>query len=59
MFKTKWRIVTDKYCGFEVQYKRWWFPLWRQVGGVNTFSTVEAALVFLERVKKKVVYIEP
>lgn len=59
MFKTKYRIVTDKYCGFEVQSKRWWFPLWLQVGGINTFSTLEGALLFLERAKKKVVHIEP
>jgi len=59
MFKTKWRIVTDNYCGFEVQYRWWWFPVWRQAGFVNTFSTVESALSYIERVKRKVVYNVP
>lgn len=34
----KYRIVTDRYAGFEVQAWRWWMPIWLQVG-VNTFRT--------------------
>lgn len=40
--KNEYRIVEDNYAGFEVQIRRWWFPMWRQVG-VNTHSTLERA----------------
>jgi hypothetical protein len=50
MFKTKWRIVTDKYNGYEIQKKFWWFPIWFQVGsydgsliGTNSFTTLDSA----------------
>jgi len=52
--KTKYRIVTDKYAGYEVQRWRWWFPFWLQVG-VNTHLTVEAARQYIKKSQKKVV----
>ncbi len=39
---TKYRIVTDKYQGFEVQKKLWWWPIWIQ-NPVNTHSSLECA----------------
>lgn len=39
----KYRIVTDLYNGFEVQIRRWWFPVWVQAGGPNTHGTLEKA----------------
>jgi hypothetical protein len=51
--KTRYRIVTDEYLGYEVQYKKWWWPFWVQVGYtgglVNTWSTVESAERFARR----------
>jgi hypothetical protein len=41
-FRNRARIVTDLYCGYEVQVWRWWFPFWIQLG-CNTQSTIEAA----------------
>jgi len=45
--KTKYRIVCDNFSGFEVQKKRWWFPVWMQVG-INTHSSIENAKAFIE-----------
>lgn len=54
MFKNKYRIVVDSFCGFEVQIKRWWLPVWLQVG-INTFPTEEGAMQFAKRHANKVV----
>jgi hypothetical protein len=45
-FKPKFRIVEDRFAGFEVQIKRWWFPVWIQCwhyGPFNSFWTMERA----------------
>lgn len=42
-FKTKYRIVTDKYAGFEVQFRFGWWPFWTQCNNINTHKTVELA----------------
>ena len=50
--RNKYRIVTDLYAGYEAQVKRWWLPLWTQVGvdgPTNTFATVAAAEACAER----------
>ena len=38
----KYRIVRDNYLGYEVQ-RRWFLIFWSQLGGINTFSTIESA----------------
>lgn len=44
MFLNKYRIVTDDYCGYEVQIKYWWFPFtWWEAGFTNTHSSIERA----------------
>lgn len=50
MFKNKYRVVQDTYCGFEAQVKFWWFPIfWFQLCGsgrgigVNTSTTLPRA----------------
>jgi hypothetical protein len=45
-FSPEYRIVKDRYCGYEVQKRVWWLPFWRQVGFCNTHSTVEKAEAF-------------
>jgi len=42
IFRTKYRIVTDEYSGYEVQKKFWWWPFWTQ-GETNTHSSIEQA----------------
>lgn len=37
-----YRIVRDRYAGFEVQWWRWWWPFWEQPR-TNTHETVEKA----------------
>ncbi len=39
----QYRIVTDMYCGYEVQVRYWWFPFWRQLANCNSHSSVEKA----------------
>lgn len=57
-FKTKWRVVTDNYCGYEIQKKLWWLPFWFQtnkygkIGGVSTFSTVDEAMKHIQLCSK-------
>lgn len=41
--RAHYRIVTDKYAGFEVQVWRWWWPFWVQAGFTNTHCSVEQA----------------
>lgn len=41
--KNKYRIVRDNYNGYEVQVKRWWFPVWLQAGFANTHKTIKQA----------------
>lgn len=38
----KYRIVTDRYAGYEVQHWRWWCPFWCEPI-TNTHRTVEEA----------------
>lgn len=37
----EYRIVRDSYCGYEVQWKHTWFPIWFSRG--NTHPTIERA----------------
>lgn len=57
-FKTKYRIVTDTYAGYEVQLKFWWLPFYIQ-WKINTHSSPESAEEWLKnRMNKFVKYIE-
>jgi len=42
IFRTRYRIVADSYCGYEVQVRYWWFPIWIQ-DRINTHSSIEKA----------------
>ena len=46
----EYRVVTDRYNGFEVQIRRWWLPIWFQCWRpgyiTNTFCTLEEAETF-------------
>jgi hypothetical protein len=65
MFKTRYRVVTDRYLGFEAQEKHWWWPWWVQCGYRNTHPSIEKALEHVKRykryksfVQKPVMYVE-
>lgn len=47
LFRTRYRIVTDAYNGYECQYKDWWFPFWEQIL-VNSNTSVEEAEEWLK-----------
>jgi len=46
----KYRIVTDRYAGFEVQVRYWWFPVWIQ-SPINTHPSLEDAKQFINKLK--------
>jgi hypothetical protein len=42
--KNKYRIFTDRFFGYEVQVKRWYFPfMWYQFEATNTHTSVKEA----------------
>lgn len=43
MRKTRYRIVRDRWLGYEVQVWRWWWPKWTCAGFSNTHSSIERA----------------
>ncbi len=43
----RYRIVKDRYNGFECQIWRIWFPFWLEMGWVNTHSTLEEAIDYI------------
>ena len=45
----KFRIVTDNYSGYEAQIWRWYWPFWVQIGGINTWRSIEDAKAFIAR----------
>ena len=56
MFKTKYRIVTDTFCGYEAQYKLWWFPFWLQCFYVNSKYTLDDSILVANYHKKGLTY---
>jgi hypothetical protein len=66
-FDTKYRIVRDKYSGYEAQYRPWWFPIWVELdkagigNGTNTCKTIERAreICCLHRQGKVVEHFDP
>lgn len=55
VFSTRYRVVRDRYCGFEVQKRLWFFPFWIQ-SPVNTHFSLESALEFVDVLKNQVVW---
>ena len=53
IFRTRYRIVTDHYNGFEAQYRRWWMPFYCQCFSVNTETTVQKARELIQRHAKR------
>ena len=51
-FETRYRIVTDRFAGYEVQSRPWWWPFWDMVSA-NTSCTVEEAEFWLRSYLEK------
>lgn len=51
--KKKYRIVTDRFCGYEAQVKYSWWPFWFQMcydgGWTNSHSSIEEAEEFIKQ----------
>jgi len=55
----KYRIVTDRYAGYAAEVWCLWWSFWVEIGGCNTFRTVEQAEWFIRRCGSEVVkYVE-
>lgn len=39
----KYRIVRDKFGGYEAQWRYWWLPIWFQCFYCNTNVSIEKA----------------
>ena len=46
--RKKYRIVTDRYAGYECQIWVWWFPFWIQLSRTNTHSSIELAEKYIQ-----------
>lgn len=57
LFKTKYRIVSDNYQGFEAQFRYWWW-FWMAIGGLNSRPSLEGSKKLVERHKNCVVWKE-
>ncbi len=55
LLRPRYRIVRDRYLGYEVQVWRWWLPLWLEVGFCNTHPSEASAVEFAKRRANKVV----
>lgn len=53
IFETNYRIITYGKCGFDVEFRWWWFPFW--IAYDRYFSSVEEAETYARRRKNKVV----
>jgi len=42
----KWRVVRDRFLGYQVDVKVWWWPFWVQKGWSNTHRTKEIAELY-------------
>jgi len=47
----KYRIVTDKFAGYECQIWRLWWPFWVQMNWTNTNSLIEKAKEYIRNKK--------
>jgi hypothetical protein len=58
LFRTRYRVVGDRYLGFEAQFRYWWMPFYMQMWGAgpaNTHRTVDDAERFIAKARAKVV----
>lgn len=45
--KFQYRIVRDSFNGYEAQIRHFIFPVWQQLHGLNSFSSVNEAEEFI------------
>jgi hypothetical protein len=58
--KTKYRIVTDRFAGYECQEWNWYWPFWTQMNGINTHDSIEQARSWLDhRIKERIIQSKP
>jgi len=50
LFRTMYRIVKDRWAGYEVQQKIWWLGSWHMPSS-NTHQTLEEAEAYIEKIK--------
>lgn len=55
IFRTRYRIVTDNYSGYEAQFRRWWMPFYVQCFFCNTSTNVDRARELIKRHAQSVI----
>lgn len=46
----RFKIMRDSYAGYEVRVWRAWWPLWLQVDGCNTHTTLDSCVYQILRI---------
>lgn len=58
LFRIRYRITTDVYLGYQVEFRYWWVPFYIQVDRANTWGSLELAKAYLKKCKGRVVWEE-
>lgn len=45
--RKRYRVVMTKYCKYQVQVSRWWFPFYYEAWGCNSSHTFDEALALI------------
>jgi hypothetical protein len=53
----EYRVVTDRFSGYEVQYRPRFWPFWRQANGNNTSHTLDEAVTYARRHARRDAYV--
>jgi hypothetical protein len=56
IFRTRYRIIPDIYCGYSVKYRTWFSPFWYNIG--STYKTLEEAKYIIAVKKQSAVWEE-
>jgi len=51
MSKKRYRIIFDRYSGYEAQWRHWWSPIWIQCFRINTSTSIDRAKKVVQRHK--------
>jgi len=56
IFRTRYRVIPDIYCGYSIQCRTWFSPFWFNIG--TTYKTLEEAKHKISVKKKSAVWEE-
>jgi hypothetical protein len=53
----EYRVVTDRFSGYEVQYRTRFWRFWRQANGNNTQNTLNEAVTYARQHARRDAYV--